>query len=267
MCRLKPSKMKKTLTLFLFLFSASLFSQNYYAGSPVYDTLITNHDFVGDNPTPCPRLYINFDPSLTQSPAGTQVYFKIVSVSMPPNTLYESNIGVLNLNDSFPVTPADCAFQFYALNTIADFNFAFLRCGTPLFAGDTFTCSSDIELSIAVLVDGCSTIMQKYFYSSGVDTCYVNGPLTLNENGAETNKLIVFPNPATEMVTVLLPRSGDDCVIEIFDIGGKIVKTVYADAKMSKRNASVDLSGMINGMYNIRVTDNQEIYTARIIKQ
>ena len=196
----------RQIFFFFLLATTALHGQNYYAGNPVYDTLISSTGGIVYGNTPCPRYVITFDPSMTQDPAGTQVYFKITSVNMPANTLYEINHGALNLDDSLAVTPSDCSYQFYAYNTNADFHFAFLRCGTPVLQGDSFTCSNDISEALSVLVDGCGTLIERNFYPAGadVDSCAVNGPLAVSGLYANQGEIEIYPVTVQEKCIVQL---------------------------------------------------------------
>ncbi len=64
----------------------------------------------------------------------------------------------------------------------------------------------------------------------------------------------MYPNPSSDLVNIQLAEtSGDIAAIELIDITGK---TVNVTQKTDKKIASIDVSGLQNGAYFVKVTDN-----------
>lgn len=90
----------------------------------------------------------------------------------------------------------------------------------------------------------------------------------VNENEFQTGKLNLYPNPANEKCTITLPGSSDkNFTIEMLDMMGRIVKLETADPKLNGRNFEIDLAALNPGMYSVRVSGNNLIYTGRIVKK
>lgn len=91
----------------------------------------------------------------------------------------------------------------------------------------------------------------------------VNQSLSTNENTNTTkNKIIIYPNPATDKLFV--NSNGLDVnKIQLIDSTGKIIYTV----NKLEQNQSIDLSTFSRGLYLIKVHTSNGIYTEKIIKR
>jgi len=81
----------------------------------------------------------------------------------------------------------------------------------------------------------------------------------LNENSIE-NKVAVFPNPATDNITIVIPQKA---IIEILNIEGQIIKSINAIESTN----NIDISSFANGMYFVKVKTDNEIAMKKFIKE
>lgn len=78
----------------------------------------------------------------------------------------------------------------------------------------------------------------------------------------ESLQLPVFPNPASNMLIVEIPKENIAYDFSITDINGKVV--------LNRRNYfdnSIDISRFSTGVYYLQIKTNDKIYTSKFIKQ
>lgn len=253
----------KKLLLFTLLLPFIVKAQSYNAGSPVYELLASGMANAQYSATGCTSVWISLDQSVLQFPTGTQVYLKITGGSMAANSLHETTTNtVLNAWDSLIILPAANQFMFYSSSGTANFYYAFIRCGTPTNINDSFPCNGNLNQSVAYLVDGCSGVLEYDWYSYGGDTCVVNGPL--GENSVVTsNEFDIYPNPASSIVNLQLPKDIADYTMTITDILGNEV--MRRELKAVEGSVSADISSLAPGVYMIRVENGYGFYAKKIV--
>ncbi|MCX7985785.1 MAG: T9SS type A sorting domain-containing protein [Bacteroidales bacterium] len=69
----------------------------------------------------------------------------------------------------------------------------------------------------------------------------------------------VFPNPAKDRITVLLPSNSSK--IEIFDLTGKRIKSLLTNEKA----LNINLNGLPSSMYIIKATSGKQTYLRKIM--
>jgi len=107
-----------------------------------------------------------------------------------------------------------------------------------------------------------------YSDSGGLQLLSWNLVLGIHEDQLQTGTLDIFPNPVSESCTIELPPSADrSFTIEVVNVMGQIIKTQTANPKMDGRTSQVDLSGIATGVYTIRVTGENLIYSERVVKE
>ncbi len=84
--------------------------------------------------------------------------------------------------------------------------------------------------------------------------------LGVNENIA--NLVSVFPNPATSIINIKKASTIDVSSVDLFDVLGKKVGASY-----NSNNGTVDVSGLAQGVYVLRVNTNAGTLTQKIVKQ
>jgi len=72
----------------------------------------------------------------------------------------------------------------------------------------------------------------------------------------------LYPNPATESVTVNVPQTLVDSQVRILDVTGK---TVF-NRQLTTENMSVDVSTLTHGLYVVEIQKGGKSYTTRLVK-
>jgi hypothetical protein len=89
-----------------------------------------------------------------------------------------------------------------------------------------------------------------------------SGTSTLEE--ANGQKIELFPNPVLNKLQVLLHAVSGKTTIDIFDLNGKKVKTIFT----SSNSTLIDMLSLSKGIYLIRISNqDQVIHQSKIIKQ
>ncbi|MCX7954764.1 MAG: T9SS type A sorting domain-containing protein [Bacteroidales bacterium] len=88
-------------------------------------------------------------------------------------------------------------------------------------------------------------------------------PGTIEEIGAN-NLVSVYPNPATDQITIVAPLLSKNVMIKINDIFGKNIKTIEIDNFSGYYN--INTYDLLSGIYFITVQSERENYTFRISK-
>ena len=82
----------------------------------------------------------------------------------------------------------------------------------------------------------------------------------VNEIQNSTSNILVYPNPANDLLTIQLNSITENFTTEIFNtLGEKIYQ--------SANNKTIDVSTFSQGMYFISVHQGNKILTAKFIKQ
>lgn len=77
----------------------------------------------------------------------------------------------------------------------------------------------------------------------------------------ENNSVNVYPNPASNSITIESPANEELSAVKIFDLTGAIVK----QAVYSQKTSSYDISDLNNGIYIIHVFSDNRTYTEKLI--
>ncbi|SFU31646.1 Por secretion system C-terminal sorting domain-containing protein [Pustulibacterium marinum] len=90
--------------------------------------------------------------------------------------------------------------------------------------------------------------------------------LTMNtDNSLSFKNINVYPNPASDFVTVSLNETFDDVQFELYDIYGKRVFT--SGIQNSIQEYHIPLTSLSRGMYLVKVSTNSYNYTTKIVKK
>ncbi|MCF6366535.1 MAG: GEVED domain-containing protein [Bacteroidales bacterium] len=79
----------------------------------------------------------------------------------------------------------------------------------------------------------------------------------------EKNNLYIYPNPAQNIITVYLKNMNENSIVQIYSITGSLIKEV----QISEYNNQINISDLPNGIYNLRLIQNNKLVTGRFIKQ
>ena len=77
------------------------------------------------------------------------------------------------------------------------------------------------------------------------------------------NMFTVYPNPTKGLINIEMNGSGNAVDIQIINLLGMVVKT----SKLQQNKSVVDLNGLVNGTYFIRVASGNECRIQPIVKQ
>ncbi|RRO21411.1 T9SS type A sorting domain-containing protein [Flavobacteriaceae bacterium 14752] len=89
--------------------------------------------------------------------------------------------------------------------------------------------------------------------------------LSTNEN-SELGQLNIYPNPASDKVTIANPLNTSLEEISIYDLSGKKIKTITREAfDSSLSQISVDVSDMTNGTYLIQINSKEHSTTKKLV--
>ncbi|OGS41211.1 MAG: hypothetical protein A3K77_06440, partial [Euryarchaeota archaeon RBG_13_31_8] len=75
-----------------------------------------------------------------------------------------------------------------------------------------------------------------------------------------TNHLNLYPNPVQNVLHINL--SGKTAVLLVFDISGKCL----FQKQIKENESSVDVSGLVSGIYFVKVMYNNQIFTEKVVK-
>jgi hypothetical protein len=78
---------------------------------------------------------------------------------------------------------------------------------------------------------------------------------------ADQNDVKIYPNPSTGIITISTPSS-TDFSYEVFDLMGKVV---YVSKKINIPGATVDLSNLKKGLYNIKVVSEKGVVIHKVL--
>lgn len=79
----------------------------------------------------------------------------------------------------------------------------------------------------------------------------------------QAHELTLFPNPATNIITVKLPQ--EEGTLSLFDLSGKLLQQQCVSK--SDLHTSISLTGLPNGAYQITLQSKRMVSTARFLKQ
>jgi hypothetical protein len=75
----------------------------------------------------------------------------------------------------------------------------------------------------------------------------------------------VYPNPAKEEITVVLPTGSNNTILKIYNISGNLVKELSV-SNASSGKVKVDISSLPSGVFMIELINQENRYTGKFIK-
>lgn len=93
-------------------------------------------------------------------------------------------------------------------------------------------------------------------------------PVVLNFNiGGDSESLVTYPNPVVDVLNVAGAFSGEgDATVELLDVAGRVVYSGSVSVSDSAFKCTVNMAGLASGSYVLRVTQNNEVKTAKVVK-
>ncbi len=90
-------------------------------------------------------------------------------------------------------------------------------------------------------------------------------PIVAVDNAETSRKIEVYPNPVGENFTILIPGSSEKISLIITDLQGKLV---YSKEFMNTgKELTITNHNLPSGLYLLRLSDNSNTYTSKLIKQ
>ncbi|MBL0013334.1 MAG: T9SS type A sorting domain-containing protein [Flavobacterium sp.] len=89
--------------------------------------------------------------------------------------------------------------------------------------------------------------------------CSSNGVFATETVEDFKNKMVLFPNPASDYLNISSAATIESVVI--IDVNGRVIKTIYRDAN------KIDVSNLQNGIYFMKVKTNNSYETMKFIKE
>ena len=77
------------------------------------------------------------------------------------------------------------------------------------------------------------------------------------------NSVTLFPNPAREYVDIRVDGDLNVSMMEVYDVYGKLINTINVTDNMTR----INISGLANGMYFVRVTTEEGMVTKTFVKR
>ncbi len=223
----------------------SLDTSNYreYLEVPLVDTLITNNMY-------CVEFYASLADSSVEAISNIGAYFSNDSLldNSHNHTVFYVNPQVENSITNILVDKIN--WMQIRGNFIAHGGERFMTIGN--FHNPTNTNSINV---------GGSTQNYSYYYIDDISVTRCN--VGIDEVKAEA-RLEVYPNPTTNEIRIITTERG----IKKMKINNMLGECVYEhNVENEKKEISVDVSGLLNGMYFVEVMFENKIYNAKFIKQ
>ncbi len=109
-------------------------------------------------------------------------------------------------------------------------------------------------------------------------SCYnlfatISGSQFRTENGQDiveletvTNDFAIFPNPASDEITILLPFGGDsEGNLYISDIMGKVILNQNIQGAKGQNQIMIDVGSINNGLYLVTFKTGDDVYTQKLV--
>ncbi|RZJ67839.1 MAG: T9SS type A sorting domain-containing protein [Flavobacterium sp.] len=168
----------------------------------------------------------------------------------------EKGIRVVSVSASGIDKSAEYLMRSIALQTNGTYLFITNHSG---IGNDHIEPTTD-DYSVEMLNDLILRVIVQFSQISGCDAkTAATNPMT--EKQLKDFKWSYFPNPAKDVVTIRLEEAADG--IQLFDINGKLVFSQSQKAS----EYQLDLSGIPNAIYYLKVSVGEKILTGKIVKR
>jgi hypothetical protein len=216
---------------------------------------------------------LKFTPIIADTLRGVYLYFnKTLSNSTTSLRFY---LKVWSNNNGVPGSEIYSQVGEKPIYTDSLNKFAYIKLDTPIKINETFyvgwkQISADM---LNVGFDRNINSQSKLFYNlsgnwinSGIDGTLMirpvfgadNGPTTAVVPNSSPSSMSIYPNPASESITIQVDQENTQIPAMIYDMAGKLVKQLVA-------NQQVSIGELPNGLYLVRVQTNNGITTKKLI--
>lgn len=248
--------MKKTLLSLFLISSFTLFAQSFSTGTQTLLSGLTAN------------INIDADTDITTltltGPSNAWFAIGFGNLDMGGTDVFRTNGStIVDAYSSGNALPAQDASQDWTLvsNTVSGSNRIIVatRANNTGDSDDHIFSASAGSLSV-IYAKGNST---SYAYHGGANRGFTTLSVTL---GIPENKLLSFemyPNPASDVLTVQLPTGTEKAEVSVFDYTGRLVSS----KTISSNDSTLDVQNISKGIYIIRVATNSKIGVQRFIKK
>ncbi|MFH0867317.1 MAG: T9SS type A sorting domain-containing protein [Bacteroidota bacterium] len=132
--------------------------------------------------------------------------------------------------------------------------------GKSLSDGVSIYCTQDPTTAIGCTVYTEFSAWADLPYNCDITVDIPNPDIYNNQNLADIENVRVFPNPATDNITV---ESVQPAVIEIYDMQGRLLKTFA----LSDNNINIDISSFPSGVFFVKVITKKGITVKKFVKE
>lgn len=190
--------------------------------------------------------------------------FREGNLSYPHNTITNNIIE----NDSIGILLAMHGENVYC-NKICNNTAYCIKYTDPqnTSVANNYWCTTDSASTEALIYDAHDNIGSGILTIMPLDTvqCYLNNPTATGiiNYGTDDFSFGIFPNPASDYLTVTLPETVPGTEIKIFNMVGELE---YAST-ITGNNTEIDVTNLGNGMHIIQLTMGNRIARQKFIRQ
>jgi Secretion system C-terminal sorting domain len=259
---------RKLLLLFITIVLAfnTARGQNYYLNVPVYDTISSSGFSITPSVPLCPSAEIAIDTAFIHKITGVNYYLKILSGTIPANSLIEINsMDTLNFGDSILISNSNIiagrtTLDFGSYYNSGNFFYSLIAIGTPTQL-DSFYCKSEIYFGGGVTADFCSLLMFRIYHVGPIEHCEVSLPTDILSE-SENKELLLFPNPCENNINVTA-KENEPTEIILYDLSSrKLLQQTFTNS------TTINTEQLAKGMYLYTVRNrNGIIKNGKVIKE
>jgi hypothetical protein len=89
----------------------------------------------------------------------------------------------------------------------------------------------------------------------------------VNFTSPMVNGLTIYPNPVGGQITINYPNAGEMAVMQVMDVAGRQVVLGNGTAGQLNKQLNVQLGGMKQGVYFVKISGGQNNYFGKFFKQ
>ncbi len=189
----------------------------------------------------------------------------------------EGNIAsfdVVNTNSS-PVTATITVTPTCTYNnmTVAGVPQTFTITVNPTSASEFSATAEDlytwVEADTTITEEGTHDYVHVFTNQYGCDSV-VTLHLTITvgiENYDLTSRVILYPNPAHDIINIDVEGDATVTGVEVFDVYGKVVRVVDGDnLPQAQQPSSINISHLVEGVYVVRIRTDKGVATKKFVK-
>ncbi|MCD8518460.1 MAG: T9SS type A sorting domain-containing protein [Flavobacterium sp.] len=99
-------------------------------------------------------------------------------------------------------------------------------------------------------------------YGRGIFSGLFTSTTLSSSDFVQSDAVKIYPNPATDLINVMVSNFVGDLKVELFDINGRLVKSKSIDFS---GNYTLDLNGLNSGVYIVKLTGTELNHSEKIV--